>query len=845
MSYSPPFWITQPQLGSYLETYDFTLNGQNLILNYFAINGVVSLLNGSLPNGLQSTITSNAVIITGTVNLLTETTNSEFTYRVKDYQGLVADRTFYITNISVTSSPSWIGQSLFLGYFPSSSNINVTVTASTITTIPIVYSLLSHPSGMTIDPKNGNIVWTTPSLSNAIINENIAVLATTGNVSSEIQTTLIVVGQPYRVIWITPGGLIGYVSQGSTANFQLEAFDSSNNPIIYTLNSPSPNQFPFTINSNGLIYGTAPSIIENTNYMFTVSATSLNGTTNQTFIITVTLDSLQEQISWTSNANVGTISSGFYYDFNMTASSARTNVITNSNSVNYSVMGGQLPLGMTLNTINGHLCGFLEHTVFTKQYYWNQGAFDGIETIIRQCSMTVLPTITNWYYGITIPFNGVAKTATNSYVNQPIIYDQSLSVIDGILWNVGNLDQQIYNISNQIRNLNLQLGNVSIINVDSFGNTVLVNNIIDTQQGANIIDINNGISNVYVTPGSLNNWRTIISNSTVFENSANSLNGVASLLADIDPTISGVSSVTIINPGFNYNSSPTLSCPSPNGNNAIFSSTITAISLNIIGVGNNWTNGSVITVQQGIYSTPCVLSINSVNVNGGVSNVTIQNGGSYTNFPQGVQTIVGKGNSSPFTVLLSFGINQVNVIYPGSGYLNVPYKVNVNGYERLPLWQNFWQAQLPICSSNISTNNSTLINNLNNLSGIPWIINYAVINVQGIQWYGNTSFNGDTIYFDSGFSNFVETLEPQDLIFNENFTTFNLNNTVFDKPILGNPESISWWGTTQFDQATTIYELWATIFNQSPIKTHSATLIQKLFVVSSVNLTGNNPITNF
>ena len=81
-------WITLPELGGYLENYNFNLNP--LVLTFTSdVNATVKLINGTLPLGLRWRKSNNTVVLEGQSDGVAETTDSSFTLRITDPDGTI------------------------------------------------------------------------------------------------------------------------------------------------------------------------------------------------------------------------------------------------------------------------------------------------------------------------------------------------------------------------------------------------------------------------------------------------------------------------------------------------------------------------------------------------------------------------------------------------------------------------------------------------------------------------------------------------------------------------------------------------------------------------------------
>ena len=839
------YWITPADLGTFAAGYDFNLNANQLRLYCVADNPTFIILNGSLPDGMVSNIVANEVTLSGVINNTLSTTMFEFTYRVIDVNGIVADRTFYLTSVVPPAVPNWDNQSVFLGYFPENTQLSITIAASVSTNVAITYSNVSIlPDNMSISSTSGIISYYSPDIaSDTITMVSNTWRATSQGVSNDTTLSIGVVSIPHAPVWETSPGLVYSIGQGMTVSFQLSAFESSGGVITYGLLDGYLLPVGLILSSDGLLYGVAPTVLSNTIYEFTVIAASINGETPLLISIEVLLDALHDQVVFNSPNDIGILFDGRYYDIDVSASSNR------ATSLRYGITGGHLPPGLTLDTTHGRLQGFLEYQVLAKTYEWNQIAFDGVEHISRMSTMQVQPSTNGMYWGIALPFTGPSRVYIDQQLTLPVVLPQQLDIMNGFSWTSGNLQQIINTVSSNFRNLDLSIGVGSYTNIDSMSNTVWLTSIVDQQQGADYSDsISTNVaiygSQLSTRPGSLDNWRRYLTSSYGFITAGTPNINTAAAVASVDAESTGLASVQLIDVGYDFSFAPILSCISPSGNSAILSSTITLADYQITNGGFGWEVGTILAIPYGDFTSPAIIKIANVLVNGVVTNINIISNGSYTNFPSGPQLISGSNGQQPFSIQLIFQLGAITILSAGDGYNpNTQYSINILGNELLPQWQTNWLPQVPMAWTNLSTSIGSTANTIAALSsqqGVALYANHAVISVVGKRWTGTTSWAIDNITFDGARTQFIEYTEPHATIFDSNRDTYDLNSTVFDVV----PSNSVVMVDTQFDDNTTMYDMFATIFDSIPPITSSTTEVRRLFVIPTQQISGHNYIIN-
>jgi hypothetical protein len=855
-----PYWLTPSELGSYPQSFNFGLIENSLTLNFYSqTSAIITVLNGELLEGLSYTTNSNSVVITGEVSNISTTTTMYITFRITDSNDQICDRTFFLTSIYTEDFASWSEQETNFGYI-SAGNLSIfNVQATTSTTSPIIYGLPSAPAEMYINGSTGQINFTPPSLSaNTEQLYTFTVNATIGSSVANLDCTITSVSIPHAPVWITPAGVIASIAQGRTLEVQLAAFDSQNENIFYSLES-SISSLPFNLNEYGLIWGVAPNTTTDIDYEFTITATSPSGSTNQTFIITVTqFGAINNVFTFTNptgelgspiidpitGSNVVAIHHGQYVSFNLSATSPRTNITTQTNLVTFGISGGMIPPVLYLDHNTGILSGFLDYTTNYKDYWFNISAYDGVSTIIQQFHILVVPGTQGMFMDISVPLHGPSKLlwdnaaygAFNGVANT-IVYSPTMNVVKGIALPYNNIASVYDIVSNTLVPNQLRLGQIqksnSNITTATSNNVVYYSTVIDPQLGSSDI-----IEYQYPQPStiissSINSWRdTFISNFGYV--GAGSGNG-AILSASVNIITGGISTVSVIEPGENFLSSPIINI-SGDGAGAVLNAYLSIVSATIVSSSNGWIVGQTFSLNQGIGPEAGVLQVSTI-ADGVVSELSVINAGSYTLFPYGIQTIQ-TGNLS-INLLISLGINSVNVISSGSGYTAANTTVIIGGGETLPVWQLEYAPVLEMATVDYNTKvSSSNVITANSANGSVFSTNQLLLNIQGKMWLGDTSFN-DLTSFDFETTNFLETLDPTNGIFDHSISTFDLNYTTFDgSDIIWSP----WGGTTIFEYENTIFDLHATIFEQAPKLNQSTTLIQKLIRMKTPQIRGNNRI---
>lgn len=318
----------------------------------------------------------------------------------------------------------------------------------------------------------------------------------------------------------------------------------------------------------------------------------------------------------------------------------------------------------------------------------------------------------------------------------------------------------------------------------------------------------------------------------------------AELQAIVDIATTGIVSVNVINPGSGYLYTPEI-VVSGGVNVAVIDSNLTVVGYNIHDAGTNWTAGTNIVLSPPGNSI-AVITIGNVSVNGGILDLNIVSGGNYKEWTSGYTTILND-QGLPASIEFSLGILDCKVVDPGSGYNNNTVSASTAGRELLPDWQKTWSPYLGIGEvytangADVVTRETASITS--QLYYQRWPLQHMILELQGISWTGDTTFDGQQTQWDGGTTFFAEWLEPKDTIFDNNLEVFDQGNTRFDDDyVLWQQLAYLTWGTTLFDQEFTIFDLYSTIFDPGFTSTQSITLMRRLLRVLTPQISGHNVV---
>jgi Putative Ig domain len=856
MSY--PQWITPGNLGIFAQDYSFDVNP--IVLEYFAsTNAAITQINGQLPAGLRLDQTNSTVKLLGVCIASASDIKSQFTLRITNSDGVIADRTFNITLTSVPQAPSWANQSTFLGYESNVLPQAFTLTATVSEHEHVVYSILSTtvsppvPIQSTINPQSGVLIC---DANNVVVNNSTITVSVRASTStfSDITCTIEVITEPDAPEWITPAGTLGTFADNDFLQINLLAKDVKNEEVKYTLVSNS-NNASIEVATDGLLYGRLTSVLSETLYTFTVSATNSEAKTSyRTFDIIVVPNQSLSLLEWLSDSNLGTINDGTYVEIPLTAVSKRNSTIV------YNLTGGILPPNLTVSKTQGSITGFCEYHGQSKIYNFDISAYDGYQTIVKQFQLTVKKVYNDIFFGVDIPLMGNEKGQWIADGNQLNVREPGTTVYDTIIsldtpprmnlirgLETGYADKEkIYGfIAPWAHNLSLQFGPAGNTSV-SGSNSFLFRDVIDSQYGSNALVFSSSVYNTnvqtsgLVEPISLENIRTALTDNFNFVNSGGGTDLVISPV--LDWSTGALSAVSVLNPGKDYVSPPTINITG-SGQGATVRAQLGVISINLVDFGRNWQVGDIITVQTGEYLLAAQITILAVTEQGSIISYNIDNPGDYLQIPSLDTFVFEKNSYTSVTFQISWGIPSVLVLEGGSNYQN-NISLNVNGNEILPLWQNTWFPAVGIGNIN-AVSGSTAASKLNlagSLYGNTWTPNYFVLYWEGIIWLGKTSFDDDLTTFDGNDTRLEETESAYETIFDSKMTYFDNYYTEFDykDPLAFNIPLI--YGSTIFDSLLTTTEFYATRYDQGPGYKRSQTVYPVLLRVNNQTYGGNNAV---
>lgn len=845
-----PSWVTLANLGTYAQDYSFDLNP--IIISFSAASGAsVTVINGSLPAGLNWQRISNTINITGVAVPSDEIVSSKITFRISQSDGFISDRTYSLVLTPIPVTPSWTNQSLFLGY-QGQSIANYQLLATPPDGDHITYSIVTPIAEASIDSNTG-ILTIDASLvgSNSTISVDVRATAIESGTISDVALSVDIIISPLAPTWITTPGSIGIFYTNEFVEFNMNAVDVTGEEVSYTLSS-APIDFPLLLSTSGLLYG---EFVDPGVFSFTVDATSTNGTTSRTFSINIIPADLYNLVSWDTDSDLGTIDEGEIVEINLSATTDRRTTLR------YYVTGGLLPPHLLLETSSGKIVGFCEYHAIDKIYYFDVMVSDGYQSITRQFKLTVNKKYNDQFFGANIPILGPlrdqwAADASNVKVRAPgtsVIYSISpledppiLNIINGIVTGYDTPDDIYIKSYNWLHNLDLQFGLVDNSSVQSNNVLVIYRNISDFQANANLTVYSDPVYNTNIQtngtvyPINIENMRYALSKDKVFVNSGSGSNAIISPV--LNWSTGGLDDIQIISSGAGFKSRPDITI-SGSGVDANVIALIGLVNVEIEDVGSGWSVGDIINIPGHIFESRAQVQVDTIGTGGSIASLSIVTPGNY-NQVSSIQTTVINTPTATASLRCTWGIVGFDIINAGMNY-QCGIDINLKGGEILPKWQTQYFPAIEIGKSIDSISNdiaTTLNEEPTTLLGTSWRPNYIIFQWQGLTWLGSTTFDEDQTTFDGNMTQFEEVVSPKIIVFDNNLTFFDNNLTIFDYQDPLEYDLFQAWGGTLIDSGTTVFDLYTTVFDALKPKKYSNTMIRKWISLQHKIYSGNNAV---
>jgi hypothetical protein len=458
---STPIWITPAGLLTTASELTFT----SISVLASGTNVKYSLIGGSLPPGLNF---SSVGRITGSPASVSSTVRSEFTVRARNFP-YYSDRTFFI-DVEGTLGIRWETASGFLsvGYNQEPYAMNkqwVSVAAVAVSkNSELQYSISGGalPAGLTLG-QDGNITGyiddefpdglpkiyeftVTASINNlsssrtfkiAVIHPDM--LRADSELYDWVFETFTADNMVASISYLQPlqfinGSDLGTLTPSTDAvNISVEAYDAApeKGPVSYKLiNGYLPDGLVLN-SSTGHIEGYAKRTTEYTeNYQISVAATKTDVESSATVITTHPFDikltgRFESPLIWITLSDLGSIEKGTISELFVLAQEQGV-----STGIRYSLIGGELPMGLTLRH-DGTLTGRISYDTNTADYSFTIRATNQFKsrTIERTFTLSVTAANNRKYSEIYFrPFLPVEKRAAYSefITNEEIFVPSSM-----------------------------------------------------------------------------------------------------------------------------------------------------------------------------------------------------------------------------------------------------------------------------------------------------------------------------------------------------------------------------------------------------------------------------------
>lgn len=316
----------------------------------------------------------------------------------------------------------------------------------------------------------------------------------------------------------------------------------------------------------------------------------------------------------------------------------------------------------------------------------------------------------------------------------------------------------------------------------------------------------------------------------------------ATLLPMIDLATGGISNVQVVGGGSGFLYSPAINVVGQ-GNGAVIGANLTITGCSINHPGAGYANGTSYVLTAPAVSK-AVVSVGNVTATGSITQLDIVYGGEYSRFPSGTYMLYDPNVAIQAEITFDLGIGNVTVVSAGSGYSSASTGINTAGREILPSWQESWFPFVGCgrvwewYGDNVVRRETPELTDSWWYLRFPW--QHAVLELQGIEWTGDTTFEDLQTSFDGGTTFFAEWVEPRNTLFEQDLTTFDRGDTYFDWNVLWGGVAYAAWGTTLFDRNVTVFDLYSTTFDDSIVPTRSITLLRKLLRVTTTQYSGHN-----
>lgn len=328
------------------------------------------------------------------------------------------------------------------------------------------------------------------------------------------------------------------------------------------------------------------------------------------------------------------------------------------------------------------------------------------------------------------------------------------------------------------------------------------------------VSMNTSSSNTY-WPSCVTNMRKVVQQQLGW---SQNLGTGAQVTIQTQASTGGIQNVTVQNPGTGYTQAPPIHIHSVMGSQAQLQARVGILSAQVVQSEAGVVDLAQFEIDLG-HGTPAQLLVDGVTPYDQAARITVLNPGSFVQVPSVPFTV--QVGTALVTLRFTVGLVNVQVIEPGTGYLPSDL-VDLSGQEWDPdRYQFVEQFDLNMCVAYV---NPQAVINLQNVvnayQGRQILVNKVQADVQGVQWQGDTRWDGDTCTWDSQHTNFVEQTTASQTVWDHAELTWDQHVTTFDLEPLSQYPHIS---QTVFDQDHTIFDYYATVLDAQPTQYTSRT----------------------
>ena len=253
------------------------------------------------------------------------------------------------------------------------------VTATDADNDALTYTLTQNPSWLSINSGTGLISGTAPSVDS---NTDFAVTVQVSDGEDTatqfyVITVLNVISPPINNAPVTTSTPITSVNESTAYSYQVTATDADGDSLIYFL-TQAPGWL--TIDSNGLVSGTAPSVNANTDFPIIILVSDGQASATQSYVLTVIDISAGNNAPIITSTPITSVDENAQYSYQVTATDADGDTLT------YSFSG---PSWLSINANTGLVSGTAPSVSSDAQFTITITVSDGTDSATQTYTLTV------------------------------------------------------------------------------------------------------------------------------------------------------------------------------------------------------------------------------------------------------------------------------------------------------------------------------------------------------------------------------------------------------------------------------------------------------------------------